>query len=59
LAREYPDVAFVPFLLEGVGGHPELNQPDGIHPTAEGQRVIANLLYPKLRDMVDQLPSVR
>ena len=49
-----PYVKFIPFLLEGVAGVPELNQPDGIHPNADGARRIAELLYPKLRDMVDQ-----
>lgn len=56
LARENRgSLVFVPFLLEGVAGHPNLNQPDGIHPTAEGARIIADTLYPKLRDLVDQL----
>lgn len=40
LAKEC-SVALIPFLLEGVGGHPELNQTDGIHPTAEGQAILA------------------
>ncbi|HMB52946.1 MAG TPA: arylesterase [Thermoanaerobaculia bacterium] len=40
LANEL-DVPLVPFLLEGVGGDPELNQADGIHPTAEGQKILA------------------
>lgn len=40
LAREL-HVPLVPFVLEGVGGDPRFNQPDGIHPTAEGHRVIA------------------
>jgi len=35
----------IPFLLENVGGIPELNQPDGIHPTAEGQKVIAGNVW--------------
>jgi acyl-CoA thioesterase-1 len=47
------NAALVPFLLEGVGGIPNLNQPDGIHPTAEGQRRIAatvwRVLEPVLR----------
>ena len=57
----YPEVArhngaaLVPFLLDGVGGIPRLNQADGIHPTAEGQRVIAEtvwrVLEPVLRGM--------
>jgi acyl-CoA thioesterase-1 len=55
LARAHAGyVKFIPFLLEGVAGQPELNQPDGIHPNAAGARKIAELLYPKLRDMVDQ-----
>jgi acyl-CoA thioesterase-1 len=33
--------AFYPFLLEGVAADPALNQPDGIHPNAEGARLIA------------------
>jgi acyl-CoA thioesterase-1 len=40
LARQR-DAALVPFLLAGVGGVPELNQSDGIHPTAEGNRMLA------------------
>ena len=55
LARDHAAyVKFIPFLLEGVAGVPELNQPDGIHPNAQGARKMAELLYPKLRDMVDQ-----
>jgi acyl-CoA thioesterase-1 len=58
LAREYGRrVIFVPFLLEGVAGDPNLNQADGIHPNEAGAKVIAELLYPRLRDMVDQLPD--
>lgn len=54
----YPRVAketgveLVPFLLEGVGGDPRLNQPDGIHPTAEGHRVVAGTVLPHLRKLV-------
>jgi acyl-CoA thioesterase-1 len=58
LAREYGrEVVLVPVLLEGVAGNPALNQEDGIHPNAQGMRVIAEMLYPRLRDMVDQLPD--
>lgn len=48
-------VQFVPFLLEGVAAQPALNQADGIHPNAEGAKVIAQLLYPKLRTLVDAM----
>ncbi len=45
-------VVFLPFLLEGVGGEPELNQPDGIHPTAEGQKIVAENVWEKLKPML-------
>ncbi len=40
--------ALVPFLLQDVGGIPELNQPDGIHPTAEGHLILAHNVWPVL-----------
>lgn len=40
--------AFLPFFLDGVGGDPRLNQPDGIHPTADGYRIIVDRLWPHL-----------
>jgi acyl-CoA thioesterase-1 len=55
LARQY-SVAFVPSLLNGVAGVPQLNQRDGIHPTAEGARIIANTIWSALEPM---LASVR
>jgi acyl-CoA thioesterase-1 len=46
------DLILLPFLLENVGGIAELNQQDGIHPTAEGQKIMAqnvwNVLEPVL-----------
>jgi len=44
-------VPLAPFLLDGVAGDPRLNQADGIHPTAEGHRVIAERLWPHLRPL--------
>lgn len=38
-------MTLIPFLLEGVGGEPHLNQEDGIHPTAEGHRIVAENLW--------------
>lgn len=35
------DAVLIPFLLEGVGGNPELNLPDLIHPTPEGHKHVA------------------
>jgi acyl-CoA thioesterase-1 len=55
LLRQSRGITFVPFLLEGVAGNPALNLADGIHPNAEGARVIAQALYPKLRTIVDSL----
>jgi len=46
---EENDVTFMPFILEGVAGNPELNQGDGIHPTEEGHRVIAENLWTYLQ----------
>ena len=51
--------ALVPFLLEGVGGVPRLNQPDGIHPTAEGQRVIAETVWRVLEPVLREAEKAR
>jgi acyl-CoA thioesterase-1 len=51
LAVQYR-VAFMPFLLEGVAGRADLNQPDGIHPNSEGARVIADHLWPFLEPLL-------
>ena len=51
------DTLFVPFLLEGVGGVPALNQPDMIHPTAEGQRVVAELLWKTLAPVLQRIAA--
>lgn len=51
LADEY-DAAYVPFLLEGVATVPELNQEDGIHPTAEGQRIISRTVWKELEPVL-------
>jgi len=40
LAKQYR-LPLIPFLLSGVGGHPALMQRDGIHPTGEGNRIVA------------------
>jgi acyl-CoA thioesterase-1 len=45
-------VPLVPFLLYGVAGIPELNQADGIHPTAEGDRRIADTVWPPLQQLL-------
>lgn len=45
-------VVLLPFLLEGVGGEERLNQSDGIHPTAEGQRIVAENVWKMLKDLL-------
>lgn len=44
------NVDLIPFLLEGVAGEPELNLPDGIHPTAEGQKIVADNVWEVLKN---------
>jgi acyl-CoA thioesterase I len=56
LAKEY-HVALVPFLLQGVGGVPGLNQRDGIHPTAEGARIVADNIWAILAPIVERRAS--
>ena len=46
--------ALLPFFLDGVGGDPRLNQADGIHPTAEGYRVVVERLWPHLRRLLSR-----
>jgi acyl-CoA thioesterase-1 len=56
LLRAYQrQIVYVPFLLEGVAGHPELNQADGIHPNEAGAKLVAQHLYQQLKDMVDRI----
>ena len=39
------DLYFIPFILKDVGGIPSLNQADGIHPTIEGHKIVANTVW--------------
>ncbi len=54
----FPDLAaqneiqLIPFLLEGVAGNPVLNLEDGIHPTAEGQKIVANNVWVVLKNVL-------
>jgi acyl-CoA thioesterase-1 len=45
----------VPFLLEGVGGKTELNQPDNIHPTAEGHALLAQNVWKVLKPLLAEM----
>lgn len=46
------NMALVPFLLENVGGVPKLNQSDGIHPTAEGHKILAENVWAVLQEVL-------
>jgi len=46
------NIAFVPFLLEGVAGIKELNLPDGLHPNAEGQKILAKHTWKELKELL-------
>jgi acyl-CoA thioesterase-1 len=46
------NAALIPFLLEGVGGEPLLNLPDGIHPNVEGQKIVAETVWKVLRPVL-------
>jgi acyl-CoA thioesterase-1 len=46
--------ALIPFLLEGVGGIPELNQPDRIHPTPAGHKIVAENVWKVLEPILNR-----
>jgi acyl-CoA thioesterase-1 len=54
----YPEVAaeknvtLIPFLLEGVAGNPDLNLPDGIHPTEAGHKIVFETIWTTLKDFL-------
>jgi acyl-CoA thioesterase I len=52
LAKEH-DVTFVPFYLEGVAGMPSLNIADGMHPNAEGARIVERTIWRALEPLLD------
>ena len=51
---EIHDVEYVPFLLDGVALKQELNQADGIHPNAEGTRMMMENIYKELKPMLER-----
>ncbi|MAO47971.1 MAG: arylesterase [Aequorivita sp.] len=48
------DLAFIPFILKDVGGVKELNQSDGIHPTAEGHKIVAGNVWEVLSEVIKE-----
>jgi acyl-CoA thioesterase I len=53
LATEY-HLALIPFLLSGVGGNANLMQRDGMHPTAEGNAIVANTVFEVLQPLLSR-----
>jgi acyl-CoA thioesterase-1 len=45
-------LAFVPFFLEGVAGKKHLNLRDGLHPSAEGYKIIADKVWPVIKGLL-------
>jgi acyl-CoA thioesterase-1 len=54
---QLPDMAFMPFYLDGVAGIPRLNIADGMHPNAEGARIIERALWDVLEPLLDESPT--
>jgi acyl-CoA thioesterase-1 len=45
-------IALIPFLLEGVGGNPNLNQADGIHPNPAGEKIVTETVWHNLQPLL-------
>ena len=54
LAKKY-GVPLVPFLLEGVAGIESLNQRDGLHPSPEGARIVADNVWAVLGPILEKM----
>lgn len=60
----YPDLAadkqvlLIPYFLDGVGGNPDLNLPDGIHPNRMGQKVVAETVWKVLGPVLQAQPPL-
>jgi len=58
--KVFPELAkknnatLIPFLLEGVGGKPQLNQDDHIHPTADGHKIVAENVWKVLKPVLEK-----
>jgi acyl-CoA thioesterase I len=49
--------ALIPYLLEGVSGHPDLNLPDGLHPNAAGHRILADNVWRVLEPVAREVAN--
>ena len=54
VAKRY-DVVLYPFFLEGIAGDPKLNLPEGLHPTAEGVKVIVERMLPTVESFLSRI----
>jgi len=52
-----PGLLYDPFFLEGVAGHPELIQADGLHPNARGVRIIVARMLPLVEQLLAEVPN--
>ena len=50
--------SLVPYLLDGVGGDPSLNLPDGIHPNVAGQKILAENVWRVLEPVAREVPNL-
>lgn len=53
ISKKY-DLVLIPFFLAGVAGDPALNQSDGIHPTADGYRIVTETVYPYVQKEIER-----
>jgi acyl-CoA thioesterase-1 len=51
------NAALVPYLLQGVAGNPSLNLPDGIHPNAAGQKILAENVWRVLEPIAREVAT--
>ncbi len=58
LAGKY-DVILYPFFLDGVAARTDLNQPDGIHPNAEGVAIIVERIVPSVEALIAEASAAR
>ncbi len=54
----YNNAALVPYLLQGVAGDPSLNLPDGIHPNAAGQKILAENVWHVLQTIAREVAVI-
>ncbi|WP_432761290.1 arylesterase [Roseomonas alba] len=57
LSEEHPEIVFYPFLLDGVAGDPQLNQPDRIHPNEAGVAELVRRMLPAVESLLGRVPA--